>query len=72
MICVYFELKKMHHYSIILNFVIQSYSIARGYKLVFCIFGAAAVKARPVHMSWLDLFVQCLIFQVARGLGLGP
>jgi hypothetical protein len=34
LVYVYFELQKIHHHSIILNFVIQFRSIARGYQLV--------------------------------------
>jgi hypothetical protein len=34
MIYVYFELKKIHHHYIILNFVIQPRGTARDYELV--------------------------------------
>jgi hypothetical protein len=34
LISVYFVLQKVHHHSIILNFVTQSHITARGYQLV--------------------------------------
>jgi hypothetical protein len=34
LICVYFQLKKIYHHSIILNFVIQFHSTVQGHQLV--------------------------------------